>query len=220
MALVYTIRRPTDIVSALVANDEFLGRILKYAVDFYDDYQSDFLMKELYAAPYCFVEWTHQSKSHYGDPLGFLIFTSMVPWMHDIYQHVRDEMDHQRRNMVPYLYENVDQFLQRYLGQTDGNGVHTFTKHRCYPTVNDLRENDLDEQAMTATCAAMRWEIPSDWRNWRQDGLNWLQMKSSPTIDDFMNFKANQSRTTRDDNIQKGDVPAEISIRAISEEMD
>ena len=212
MALIYTVEKPSDVVVALLANDEFLGRILNYATDYFDDYQSEFLLKELYAAPYCFVDWTRQSKSHNEKRYGLLIFTAMVPWTNEIYRHVRDEMDHLKRPMIPHLFENVDEFLQKYLSRTDGNEVHTFTKHGFYLTVDDVKENDFDERAMTVTCAAMGWEIPSEWRKWRQDGLNWLHMKSSPSIDHFINFKANHCRTTHEHIIRNSDNPAEIDI--------
>jgi hypothetical protein len=158
MAFVYPIRDPTDIALALIANNEFNSRILKQANRYFDEYEHQHVLKGLYVAPFCFVKFLPKWRS-WDTVEGYLVFTPINPWLTDLHQHVRDDMKFSRSRMVPDIHNSVENFLTPLL-RADETDLFTFTEGGYYANAKDLERNDLYEETMKVTCAAMVRSIP------------------------------------------------------------
>lgn len=202
MAFIYKIHQEADIVRALIANTEINYEIYKHATDYYDEYEALHLMKELFVAPFCFVE--NYKRDFWNKHMGYLVFTTMVPWKNDIHQHVVDEMEHRRRPCVPDLCDNVEDFLYNHTRWNESN-LYCFTKDGCYPTVKDIKGNDLYKKAVDVTCGAVKgWALSEEkWRPYYEHGLDHYKIKFTPEIDDFIEFKSVQVPLKKPNKITK-----------------
>jgi hypothetical protein len=141
-------------------------------------------MKELYLAPFAFIDSLNNS--------GYLVFTAQVPWLHDLHRFVIDEMKYDGRRNVPHVCDDLEKAVYKEIGWWEEH-LYPFTTDGCYPNVNDVEEGDLYERAMEVTCACMNEKLPPDWKQLmkvqREKLLERRGIGNVPTIAEFNDFK-------------------------------
>ena len=224
MALAFRIKHPEDFGMLFSAYDEYtsilnslFGRVLTPD----DDY---------YTSPWCFIKngdtsgyvvftsqvsWMHHNSSK-------RCIVKEVPHEDDYYTSFKRVPNEHRKNYFVeareimkdnwYRYDdrNIDipyvvlpeSILQHF--KVDEEEIITFTSDGCYPDKNDISQ-ELEENAIIETCAAMGWQIPLDWReqrvNWRDQRLKLQELEEM--IFDLAAYDATKKAFIHDEDSHK-----------------
>lgn len=155
MALAFRVNQPNDLAVVFAAHDIFIS-ILTEARDGFPREE----MAEVYTAPFAFM---HGRFKRSDDEGGWMLFTPIVPWTHEVHNIALEEMKRSIKIScsVEKSVENVQDILKHEEGTID-----IFPHHKGYPRINDIGAN-LDERAVRVTCASMHWNVPKDWQEKR-----------------------------------------------------
>jgi hypothetical protein len=171
MALAFRINQPTDLGVVLGAHDVFISILNELRPEFPQDE-----MKEIYTAPFVFLHGKYKRSDDNG---GWLVFTPLLPWTHDIHYMAVDEL--RRIGIKMGSVEKSVEGCQHILKHSDDT-VSIFTTHGGYPLLEEIGP-DLDERAVRITCDTLGWKVPIDWKEKRKE---YSRMASAISVVDFI----------------------------------
>ncbi|KAL7511791.1 hypothetical protein ACHAXN_008804 [Cyclotella atomus] len=171
MALAFRVNQPTDLAVVLGAHDIFISILNELRPEFPQEE-----MKETYTAPFVFL---HGKNKRPDDKGGWLIFTPLLPWTHEVHHVAVDEL--KRIGMKNVSVEKSVEGCQHTLKHRDDT-VSIFTTHGGYPLLEDIGP-DLDERAVRITCDTLGWKVPIDWKEKRKE---FSRMSSAISAVDFI----------------------------------
>jgi hypothetical protein len=171
MALAFRVNKPHDLAVIFAAHDEFIS-ILSDARESFPREE----MAEVYTAPFAFMHGRFKS---YDDDGGWMIFTPMVPWTHQVHGLAMKEL--KRRGYTNMTILKSAEQCQDQLKHSDET-ISTFTTHGGYPRTEDIGV-ELDERAVRKTCATMGWNVPKDWEERRFEYTNHRDIHAIGVVD-------------------------------------
>lgn len=192
MALAFRIDHPSQIAHILGIHDIFLSILAK---EMRSEFPSEHA-SEVYTAPYMFLSGRYGRQPHDG---GWVVFTPMVPWLHDAHTHACERLKDAGVDNV--TVESSVEKVQAFLRHSDDT-VCTFTTHGGYPRADDLGLS-LDESAVSKTCAAMGWKVPP--KNWKEKRLQLSKKYNVTCAISFEDFITGCKKENDDDSRKADD---------------
>lgn len=188
MALAFRVSQPSDMAVVFAAHDIFLS-VLTEARDGFPREE----MAEVYTAPFAFM---HGRFKRPDDEGGWMLFTPIVPWTHEVHHIAVEEM--KRSIKISCSVEKSVENVQEILKHVEDT-ICIFPTHRGYPRINDIGPN-LDERAVRFTCASMQWNVPKDWQERRTE---LTEQRGIPNIINVVDFIAGCNKENSDTESQQ-----------------